>query len=190
LYKELLPGGHTLIISGKKADGFSSTLFPDMVKRAKELGKRVILDYRRDDLRASLPYSPDIIKPNIREFTATFFPGHEDIPDIAQSSIFKDIQEKMISLWETYGIITILTDGSNPILFVKKGKISTITPPVIIPLNTIGCGDAFTAGCAKGYAGSGDISLAIQQGIECAIKNAMIIRPGYIKDMEKRDENN
>jgi fructose-1-phosphate kinase PfkB-like protein len=190
LYAELLPHSHTVIISGTKAAGFSGTLFPDMVKLAKESGKRVVLDYRGDDLRASLAYSPDIIKPNIREFTAAFFPGHEDIPDIARDTIVKKIKEKMLSLWGDFRIHTILTSGSGPVLFVEKGKINTITPPGITPLNTIGCGDAFTAGCARGLHSTGDISLAVQQGIECATKNAMIIRPGYIKDMEKNDENN
>ncbi|MDR0321711.1 MAG: PfkB family carbohydrate kinase [Treponema sp.] len=63
-----------LIISGTKAEGFSDTLIPAMVRKAKEKGLKVILDVKGKDLLKSLPFAPDIIKPNLLEFAATFAP--------------------------------------------------------------------------------------------------------------------
>jgi 1-phosphofructokinase/tagatose 6-phosphate kinase len=74
LFSSLLPDCHTVIISGTKAAGFSPSLYPDLVKMAKEAGKITVLDYRGDDLKNSLAAHPDVIKPNYTEFISTFLP--------------------------------------------------------------------------------------------------------------------
>ena len=73
-YGELLPAIDVVIISGTKARGYSDKLVPEMVRLARESGRRIILDVRGYDLKGSLLFRPDVIKPNLFEFADTFAP--------------------------------------------------------------------------------------------------------------------
>jgi 1-phosphofructokinase/tagatose 6-phosphate kinase len=177
LYHRLLPNCAGIIISGTKAAGFSDAIFPEMVRLAKQQGKFVILDYRGKDLLNSLPFQPDIIKPNYQEFITTFFP-----PESAASSGELDnlIKEKMLQIYREYKSATILTRGSREVLYVDEGAIQSIQPEKITPVNTIGCGDAFTAGVAASWLRGRELFAAIQNGLACAKWNALLLRPGVI----------
>ncbi|MDZ7725678.1 MAG: PfkB family carbohydrate kinase [candidate division KSB1 bacterium] len=164
-----------LIISGSKAPGFSDTLHADLVREAKQRSKRVILDTRGADLVHALRYTPDMIKPNLSEFAATFFPDAD--PDSQET--LQTIEAKMLKL-DRQGILCILTDGSRAVRYAHQGRIHRLIPEPLQPVNTIGCGDAFTAGLAA-YLGRGSIEQAIQQGIDCARANAQLLRPGVIR---------
>lgn len=175
-FLQLVADCSIVIISGTKAAGFSNRIFPEIVRESKKQGKTVILDYRSADLLNSLRYRPDFIKPNYREFVHTFFPGAEN-----EKNITNRITQKMLDLYTKFGCTTILTRGSDEILFNQANKIERIQPPQITPVNTIGCGDAFTAGFASVWNRQPQLLSAIKSGIECARKNALLIRPGVIK---------
>ncbi len=174
-FNQLIDKTEVLIISGSKASGFSDDLFPFMVEKARSKNRRIILDYRGRDLIHSLPFKPDIIKPNFKEFVNTFFP-ESDPNDISSDKIHK----KMLDLAKQ-GIITILTRGPDQILYLDKDSICTKSPPSITPINTIGCGDAFTAGFASVWAKTDDLEKGIENGIDCAVENANSKRPGVIR---------
>jgi len=181
LYDNLLSEAENMIIAGSKASGFGDTIFPKMVKLAKTSGKTVILDYRGKDLLNSIPFKPDIIKINFPEFVSTFFPNfsigeHEEISELKALVI-----EKMRELLNRYGIKTILTRGAMPILYIDSDaeiKEERIHP--VDPINTIGCGDAVTAGIAYKLNMGENLDNAIRFGIECGSKNAALLRPGVI----------
>lgn len=180
VYHKLLPNCQTVIISGTKAPGFSTELYPNMVRDAKAMGKTVILDLKGSDLINTLPYRPDIIKPNFSEFNDTFDLGfsvseHEDQPEIIDR-----IKEKMVTINEQYGVISVLTRGKYGALLVNKGIVASISAEIIEPVNTIGCGDAFTAGLAFFWQQEQDIIKAIQKGMDCAKLNALSVHPGTI----------
>ena len=182
--KELLKSAHTVIISGSKAEGYSTQLFPKIVKEAAGRGKRVILDFRGEDLRNSLKYRPDIIKPNLKEFIATFFPERaevaaegKNIPEDLQSMVSK----KMKELYREYGIITILTMGSRGVLYYAGERTEKFPAEPITPVNTIGCGDAFTAGLASVLIKGKSLGEAVKMGQKCASKNALQLAPGTIE---------
>jgi fructose-1-phosphate kinase PfkB-like protein len=180
LFLSLLPGCCAVIISGSKAAGFSSRLYPGLVKKAKEAGKITILDYRKDDLKNSLAALPDVIKPNYTEFVATFFPGQDSGNWKDKDELDTMVTGKIIQLWKDYGIMTILTNGENRVRYVDGGKIRSVVPQKIVPVNTIGCGDAFAAGFADVYVRSGDVTEAVHSGLECARKNALSMKPGQL----------
>jgi len=176
LFKTLLPNFDALIISGTKAAGFSDRIFPEMVQLAKARSKIVVLDYRGRDLLNSLRYRPDIIKPNFLEFVTTFFPGNAE----TETRMLNLVRDKMLELYQEFQIITILTRGSHEILYVDAGKVKSVYPPKITPVNTIGCGDAFTAGFTAHWIRDRELEPAIQHGMECARKNALLLRPGVV----------
>jgi 1-phosphofructokinase family hexose kinase len=180
-FQKLLPGSHTVIISGTKAAGYSGELYPDMVRQAKKMGKTVILDFRGEDLKRSLDYQPDIIKPNLSEFINTFLSGFSPSEQEIQNEAVEQVKEKMTELFRQYGIITVLTMGKHGALYMNQKQVDSMAAESIQPVNTIGCGDAFTAGLASNWRRNRDIEKAVQKGMECAKMNALLIKPGTIK---------
>jgi fructose-1-phosphate kinase PfkB-like protein len=173
LFSTLLPDCLSVIISGTKAAGFSPSLYPHLVKQAKDAGKMIVLDYRKDDLKQSIVFHPDVIKLNYKEFVSTFFPG-------PGKSLENKVKQKIIRLWKDYGIITVLTNGDKPVLYIEDGKVKSITPEPVVPVNTIGCGDAFTAGFTSMYFQSRDVTKAVYYGLKCARRNALHLIPGQL----------
>lgn len=183
-FRNVLPGCHTLIISGTKAAGFSDHLFPDMVRTAKKAGKRVICDFRGDDLKNVLRFRPEVVKPNFSEFCSTFIPGWTASEQSDDPNTVAQVKQMMIGLHEKYKTTPIITRGKYDILFVENGNICSLPAKKIVPVNTIGCGDAFTAGFASAYWAGNSITSCVEKGRDCAARNALKIRFG-IKNGKK-----
>ena len=183
LFNETLQNIEYTIISGSKAAGFTETIFPEMVKKLKKLNKTVLVDYREDDLINSLKYSPDFVKINLDEFIHTFLKNNA--PKIAANnfekhSILDNVKSKMLELHNEYNIKCIITDGKNPILYMDNGKVYTKQTENIIPVNTTGCGDSFSAGFLSSYSKNNNMKASIEDAIKCAVKNALLVKPGII----------
>lgn len=169
----------TLIVSGTKASGFSDDLVPAMVKRAKAKGLRVILDVRGSDLQASLPFAPDVVKPNLSEFLSTYLPGYK-----AGGSV-GELKEKTAELAgnvaREYGSLVVLTRGASSV-WTHDGTVFREYPvDAVPPVNTTGSGDAFTAGFASVFASNGSLDAAVAEGARCGRLNAALFRPGVIR---------
>lgn len=184
-FGELLPQVAVVTISGSKAAGYSAGLFPRMVKAAKQAGRYVIVDYRGRDLLDSLPHRPDVIKPNLAEFVQTFFDGEKSVADIGEQSddpaVLSRVIGKMREIRGEYGCEIVLTRGARPVLFTTGDGVSEHAPKPVRPRNTIGSGDAFTAGLAAALHGGLDLAAAVAKGAECAGRNAALLRPGVLR---------
>jgi fructose-1-phosphate kinase PfkB-like protein len=162
-----------------------------MVREAKQAGKRVILDIRGKDLLSSLPYGPDVIKPNLFEFAATFAPdlitGNDTVPDEALAK--RRVAEICRDIWQSHHSQTVLTRGSRPVWFTEAeasggGCLLAEYPfsPVKAAVNTTGSGDAFTAGLAAALGDGAHLREAIAQGVRCGGLNAGFFRIGVIRE--------
>lgn len=184
-YCELLPEVAVVTISGSKAGGYSGSLFPRMVQAAKQAGRFVIVDYRGKDLLGSLAHRPDVIKPNLAEFVQTFLDGEKSVADIGEQSddpaVLSRVTEKMREIHREFGCEIVLTRGARPILYTAADGVSAHAPKPIRPRNTIGSGDAFTAGLASALYGGSDLAAAVAKGADCAGRNAELIRPGVLR---------
>ncbi len=175
-YMSLLPDAHTVVISGSKAAGFSASLYPKLVREAKSAGKLVVLDIRGPDLIGCLPFSPEIVKPNAREFAATFF--RDETSGTEGSPSEERIRAKMSEIYERFGTSCVITNGGESCLYTDGGTIKKADPPPLIPVNTTGGGDAFCAGFASKYAEERNMEKAIALGMECATLAVATVRPG------------
>lgn len=180
-FSELLEKADNLVISGTIAPGYSQELYPNMVKKAKEEGKKVFLDIKGEPLKACMAYRPDFINPNFMEFAGTFLPDmevkeHEDDRDAEAI-----VKEKMLEIEKEYGSVCIITHGSRPTLFVEEHQVRQSPVKRITPVNTIGSGDAFTAGFISIIDKGGSIGEAVHKGQECGAVNALHIRPGTLR---------
>ena len=178
---------HCLIISGTKAAGFSDTLIPDMVRKAKEKGIGIVLDIKGNDLIQSLKHEPDIVKPNLFEFASSFAPqlirnNNFTIEDIMAKEQIKSI---MLEMAQKYRCCIILTNGSREIIAADKKEFFEIKFEPVRVVNSIGCGDAFTAGLAAAlfseHKKNSDLNIAINEGIRCGSLNAGLLKPGVIR---------
>jgi 1-phosphofructokinase family hexose kinase len=183
-YDNLIASGvKWLIISGTKAAGFSDTLIPNMVRNAKNKGIKIILDVKGKDLIESLPYEPDIIKPNLYEFAATFTAELVKDNDLTalDSAARERIQSAALEISHKYNCRVILTNGNSAILAVDNNIFFETPVPPVKTVNTIGCGDAFTAGLAAFLDEGSCFNEAIAKAARCASMNASLIRPGVIR---------
>ncbi|HUX14703.1 MAG TPA: PfkB family carbohydrate kinase [Spirochaetia bacterium] len=181
-YLELVEDCDVLVIGGTKSIGLSDTLYPRMTQDAKGRGKRVVLDIRGRDLLNSLAHGPDVIKPNLAEFVSTFLPSGEHTSEHTRDpKLIEAVTGKMREIYATYGTVTVLTRGGNETLYVEDAQIGSAKPGRIEPVNTIGCGDAFTAGFARSWAEGASIAAAVAEGNRVAGLNARQVRPGTIR---------
>lgn len=178
LFERSLPERGTLTISGTKAPGFSNTVFPTMTKMAKERGLRVILDIRGKDLTESLPFEPDLIKPNLAEFLSTYLPSPPEDPDQLKEAVIQVAQD----LERRYHCRVVLTRGAKAVWVVSEGEFKELEFPSVPPVNTTGSGDAFTAGLAAALDDGRDLYDAVAQGARCGRLNAQYLKPGTIVD--------
>jgi 1-phosphofructokinase/tagatose 6-phosphate kinase len=184
-YKRLLPAVSTVIISGSKAAGFSGSLVSEMVHQAKDRSLRVILDIRGKDLIESLPWKPDVIKPNLFEFALTYAPdlvaGNEVNYNIMSESAIKTRIEVICrGIFEKYQCNIVLSRGSKAIWYAENGELAEFEIDPVKPVNTIGSGDAFTAGFAAALEEGRSFREAVAEGARCGKLNAMLLRPGVI----------
>jgi 1-phosphofructokinase/tagatose 6-phosphate kinase len=173
-----------VVISGSKAGGFSPALVPELVRLAKSSPRRVILDLRGADLTASLPFHPDLIKPNLYEFARTFAPdlvaNNEFSGD--RSSVIRKIAPICGKLAREYGTSVVLTNGAASIWYSDDSELREFrVEPLAKPLNPIGSGDAFTAGLACALEKGRSLAKALPEAARCGRLNAALLRPGVIR---------
>jgi len=180
-WEKWLPGAAMVIVSGSKAAGYTDSLYPEITRTAKAAGKTVILDLRGNDLLLSLKYAPDIIKPNYTEFTATFYPGQELTENSYTDAFEETIKAKMQELYREFKVKTVITRGKYTVLSYDGNALQYAVPRECPhPVNTTGCGDAFTAGLAAALLKGAGLAEAVQLGQECGWRNAMTPRPGFL----------
>jgi len=171
-----------VIISGTKAAGFSDAVIPYMTRKAKEKGLRVILDVKGKDLIESLQYEPDIIKPNLLEFTETFAPDliKDNNLAIEDEATRKRIKSLVMDTVRKHNCCIILTNGSRKTFAADRDKFYEAEFEVVKAVNSTGCGDAFTAGLAAALEDDANFYEAIGEGAKCGALNAGLLRPGVI----------
>lgn len=180
LFLDALESIDTVTISGTKAAGYKKDIIPWMVKEARRQGKIVVLDVKGDDLTESLPFGPTVIKPNLKEFSETLFPEVTFKEHKTESAVLEEVKKKMVSLERDFGVTTVLTQGAKSVFIAHGGVVSEQLVNSVTPVNTIGCGDSFTAGLAFGLHEGLPIDRCVEIGIACGRANALNLKPGTI----------
>lgn len=181
-FLELIEKAALLVISGTKAAGYSEELYPWMAGEAERREVPVVLDIKGPDLEGSLRHHPLLIKPNLAEFVKSFLGKEMESEQAEDQELLDEALAKMRSLSAEFGTSVVLTRGGKGLLAYHQGEIIHREALPLTPVNTIGCGDAFTAGCAFELARGGRFDDALDLGTKCAAANARLIKPGAIKE--------
>lgn len=182
-----------LILAGSRPKIWPEELSAKICKLAYDKNKIVMCDFWGEDLKRTLKLCiPHIIKINEEEFCKTFgyvFPQDEESLKTAVENESKKS-----------GNIIVITRGSKATFAAQNGTFYKEEIKKVKAINTIGCGDSFSAGFLYSYiknlhaesAGTaeskqaqkgGNINLiqdALKLGTTCAAKNAENEAPGSI----------
>ena len=195
-YKEFLPAAETVIVCGTKARGFSDAVIPTMVRLARKEKKQIVLDIRGNDLRQSLAYEPDIIKPNLFEFTDTFTaeleqlardsgiipPAYKSLGDLTgeEKGVKENVAALVMKMSDKYKTKIVLTRGKRSVWYTGGNGLAEIPVEIIKTVNTTCSGDAFTAGLAAALNEGRSLKEAVELGIHCGSLNGGFLKPGTI----------
>lgn len=158
LYKTLVTKCDVITLSGSIPRGLSADIYAELIRIAKNRGKKTILDTSGYLLNEGIKASPTLIKPNKFEAEQLLGKKLQNLRDILLAA-----QE----LLERGPDIVAISLGSKGVVVADKStkKFYKGTPPKIQPINTVGCGDAMVAGFALGL----HKTLALEDSIRYAI---------------------
>lgn len=171
------PAAAALVIAGSRPAPWPQDFYTSCVLAAKEAGVPVLVDYRGAELRRTLErIVPDIIKINESEFYETFLP--EGPLETKESEEL--LLERICCESRRLGTSLVVTRGREAILAAAAGLPFRKAVEPLVPVNEIGCGDAFSAGFIYSWTRGASLTACLEKGDECARLNALSIRPGSI----------
>jgi fructose-1-phosphate kinase PfkB-like protein len=173
LADRLLDGADALLFAGSTPSFWPGDLPSRIVALARKRGIPAMADFRGRELARTLAGpGVDVIKINEAEFLETF--GHEGpVSEDALAALVADRSAET-------GSAIVVTRGSKASLAASAGASYRCPVEAIVPLNTIGSGDAFSAGFLFEWLRSRDVARALGTGTDCARRNALSLRPGSI----------
>ncbi len=160
-----------LAFAGSRPKVWSKNINSTVCKTALEKGLTVLVDFWGFDLLFVLQEcTPDIIKINAKEFCETF--------ELPCEHNEKELLESICKKSKELNNCIVVTRGKNNTLAAYKGTpyIQPIEEVTIV--NSIGCGDSFSAGflyeylVGKSHNGEINIQKALEKGTWCAARNA------------------
>lgn len=165
-------------ISGSVPKGVDSSLYTSLIKIAKDNGKKVLLDTSGTLLSDCIITRPTMIKPNLDEIK--MLTGEEILDQ-------SDIIRAAIGIHQSGVEIVNVTLGGDGALVVCSEGVYRARVPKIETVNTVGCGDAATAGFAIGLSRGMTIENTIRLASAISAASAMRMETGFFlpKDMEE-----
>lgn len=161
-----------LVLTGSLPPHAPADFYARCTSAARQLNLPVVLDARGEPLQRALPHHPTVVKPNLSELAATV--GREIQSDA-------DLRQAITRLIEQGAQWAIITRGPRPAIVSDGRSFWTITAPAVPILNTIGSGDAFTAGLAVALSRGTTLPDACHLAAACGTSNAMTLRAGCIE---------
>ena len=172
LFLEEVDNHQAVVISGTKAKGFSKDLFPSIVAECNKRGVMTVLDIKGEDLKATLPSHPTIIKPNLSEFCFTFGLGKNILEADTNEEMKAKVEEITRDIYNKYGTKSVITRGKYDTWLFDGEEFRTVKNKPIKVVNTIGCGDTLTAALTYSLMKGEALENAVAFGMECAQKKA------------------
>lgn len=162
-----------VVLAGSLPIGLETDFYGRLIDIVHAKGKKVILDTSGEALRLGMAHVPFMIKPNLPELRVLIGSGLMDEEDIAYEAL--NINHSGIDL-------VCITLGRDGAIVAYNGDIFRLIAPPIETVNTVGCGDAFVAGCAIGHMRKYDIESTLKYAMACGIANTQFSEPGRVDE--------
>lgn len=177
-YDQMVQESSVLTISGSVPRGVDLQFYPELIRRAKAAGKKVLLDTSGALLKEAVKACPTMIKPNQDEIEDLLGTKIED-----RAALIRGARQ----LHETGIPYVVVSLGAEGAMVVCEEGTFVGKPPKIKVVNTVGCGDSMTAAFAVGFARKLSIQDTLRYAIAVSSANAMTMATGSFeqKDMEE-----
>ncbi len=167
-----LKNAAALVLTGSLPPQAPADFYARCTAAAHKLNVPVVLDARGEPLQRALPHRPTVVKPNLSELAATV--GREIESDA-------DLRQAIARLIDQGAQWAVITRGPRPAIVSDGRSFWTLTTPAVPVVNTIGSGDAFTAGLAVELACGQSLPHACRLAAACGAANAMTLWAGYVE---------
>lgn len=177
-YDEVISRCDAVVLSGSAPRGVPADIYARLIQRAKDLGKRVLLDTSKDFLMEGLKAKPELIKPNQKELE--YLVGHKikGIEEAAQAAA--NLHEQ--------GVPNVMVSmGPKGILYACDSGLYYAKAPTVKIVNTVACGDSVVASFAMSMLQKHSPEETLRQAVAISAANATTIESAVIP-MEKAEE--
>lgn len=176
-FRTLLPDCDVVTISGSTPKGAGPDLYREMIRLAREAGKKILVDTSGNLLEECVLEKPTMIKPNIDEIRALTGKTMDSRDDLLQAA--QDLHETGVE------IVAISLGADGSLVSCKEG-VFDVKVPKIDTVNTVGCGDSMIAGYAVGISRDLPMEETIRLASAVSAANAMRLETGFFvkEDME------
>ena len=160
-----------ICISGSLPKGLTSDFYSELVRIAKEKGKKVVVDTSGKALEEIFASKPYMVKPNNDEIAALMKQEIKSDEQIKQALRFlydKGVEVPFVSLGK---------DGAAAM--IDKRCYRFISPKVQV-VNTVGSGDSSVAGVVAGLDMGYSLSDAIKLGMAAGTANTQFGQTGFV----------
>jgi tagatose 6-phosphate kinase len=165
-----------VVFSGGIPDGLPSDSYEALIGIAHQYHARSFLDTSAEALDYGIRACPYFIKPNRREFsTISGYAG--EIRDSVTPADLEEIRESARSLGVPVTAVTLSGKGA---VLASDDMLLYAHPIPLIPVNTIGSGDSFTAGFVYGTFAGDSLRDTLSLAVACASSNALFEKVGII----------
>ena len=168
----LLHGTRMLVLSGTLVPQAPADFYGECVSRAAERGVPTIADAAGVALMNALSANPAVVKPNRAELEKTF--GMSVETDAT-------LRDAMTSLINAGARSVVITAGKEGAFCLDEDGAFRVRSPKVDAVNTIGSGDAFTAGLAVALVAGEPLREACRLAAACGAANALTMMAGDIR---------
>lgn len=177
-YEKELDSSELIILSGSAPANVNASIYKELIIKAKDRGKKVLLDSSGEYLKEGALAAPFMVKPNSRELEMLIgrkLRGIEDIIGAALTLGERGIEHVMVSM------------GGKGLLYVAGKQILYAKAPKIKVVNTVGCGDCVVAAFAMGYLKKMSSEEMVRHCVALSAANATTLESAVIPK-EKAEE--
>ncbi len=183
LFRKLneIQNGDFLVISGSVPPNVPSDIYAQILKYLSFKKIKVIVDARKDLLKATLPYRPFLIKPNINEVAELFdieLPEGASLPE----EDLEECMEELLSMGAQNVIISM--SGRGAIFMGQDHNVIRMSAPEGKVVSAVGAGDSLIAGFLAGYVETKDFSYSLRLGVVCGSATAFTSWLATAEDIE------
>jgi len=170
-FQSYLKKSSVVIIAGRNAFKVPDTLYQQLILAAKKQGIPTLLDASGKALKYGLKARPTILKINRQEAASVLSRKLATISD----------SKKAVEKFHNMGIkVVLITLGAKGVLGSNQHERHFMRSPKIVVLNSVGCGDSFTAGFISAYLKKKTFKESLACGLAAGCAAALSLIPGSI----------
>lgn len=163
-FPEIIKNSEVVTISGSVPRGMRKDIYAEIIKKAKEDGKRVILDTSGVLLKEGIKAGPTLVKPNQDELELLFDTKIHSMDEVITYAV---------QIYESGIPYVVISLGGEGALLVCEEGIYRGKAPVLQIVNTVGCGDSMVGGFAVAFERDYTPAEALKFAIAVSAANAL-----------------